>query len=341
METPYTMSVLGRNLIKVLKAVNLFSRPGGATIADLESELETSRRSVYRLFDTLQDLNFPIYEEYVDGRTKSWHLEEGFLTKLPNLDFPDLKLTKEELLVLYLAISRGNILGKTEFNRYLGSLQKKLHAFLPTGAQPDTFYKKLDDVFIPVYQGTKNYRGREEMIEDLITGAAEHRTCTGVYHSFSSDSVHPITFNPLKLFEWNSGMYLFATLLPDNEIRTIAVDRLTDLTLSDDTFTYPEDFDAEAKLDEAFTVTCDDPVDVQVWFSNREAPYIRERQWATEQSIEENDDGSIILSMHTSGAGDVKRWVMSYGKEARLLEPEYLVKEIQDDITALSQIYFQ
>jgi predicted DNA-binding transcriptional regulator YafY len=71
---------------------------------------------------------------------------------------------------------------------------------------------------------------------------------------------------------------------------------------------------------------------VKIRFSKNEARYIREKTWAENQHITDNPDGSIILTMTTSGYRDVKRWVMSFGKEAGLLEPEGMKKEIEEEL---------
>ncbi|MBA7547093.1 hypothetical protein ES705_39495 [subsurface metagenome] len=335
----YTKSMLGRNLIKIMKAVKLMARPGGATIAALMDQLETSRRSVYRLFETMQELNFPIYEEYIDGRTKSWHLQEDFLIKLPNLDFPDISLTRKEVLVLYLLISRGNILRDTEINHYLPSLQKKLSSYLPMNTEAEKLRRKIDHVFIPVYQGIKYYSGKEELINDMMSAITDQRTCRALYHSFSQDKVHTIAFNPLKIFEWNGGIYSFIQFLPDKPIRTIALERIRELTVTEDRFNYPEDFNPEAMLSSALTITFGDPIHVKVWFDSHQANYIRERRWAKDQSITEQDDGSIILAMSTSGYQDVKRWIMSIGPYAKVLEPEFMAQEIEQDIRKIQSLY--
>ncbi|MDT8318108.1 MAG: WYL domain-containing protein [bacterium] len=44
------------------------------------------------------------------------------------------------------------------------------------------------------------------------------------------------------------------------------------------------------------------------------------------------DDGSIILEMKTSGWWDVKKWVLSYGAEAKVLEPEKFRDEIAAEL---------
>lgn len=50
----------GRHLVKMLKAVDVLSRPEGATIDELAEELGVDRRTVYRIRETLEELNFPL-----------------------------------------------------------------------------------------------------------------------------------------------------------------------------------------------------------------------------------------------------------------------------------------
>jgi proteasome accessory factor B len=68
-------------------------------------------------------------------------------------------------------------------------------------------------------------------------------------------------------------------------------------------------------------------------------PYIQERCWAKNQKIEKQKDGSIILSMTTSGWFDVKKWLLSYGTEAELLEPADKRKELKEETSLLANLY--
>jgi len=63
-------------------------------------------------------------------------------------------------------------------------------------------------------------------------------------------------------------------------------------------------------------------------FSAEVARYIKERRWAKVQTIIDEADGSVVLELKTSGWYDVKKWVLSFGSEAELLEPEALRQEV-------------
>ncbi|MEA1901703.1 MAG: WYL domain-containing protein, partial [Thermodesulfobacteriota bacterium] len=74
-------------------------------------------------------------------------------------------------------------------------------------------------------------------------------------------------------------------------------------------------------------------------FSADQARYIKERKWSKTQKIKKQDDGSVILSMKTSGWWDVKKRVLSYGSDAEVLEPEELRKEIINDLKTACERY--
>ena len=92
-------------------------------------------------------------------------------------------------------------------------------------------------------------------------------------------------------------------------------------------------------MESAFDIVYGDPVKVKIWFSADQVRYIKERTWSKSQEIIDQEDGSIILNMETSGWWDVKRWVLSYGSEAKVLAPEDLRREIQAELKALQGYY--
>ncbi|MCP4750035.1 MAG: WYL domain-containing protein [Proteobacteria bacterium] len=51
----------------------------------------------------------------------------------------------------------------------------------------------------------------------------------------------------------------------------------------------------------------------------------------SQEILLEQADGSIILDIDTSGSWDLRRWVLSFGMEAEVLEPEELRKKLPTD----------
>ena len=323
-------------IVKLIKAIDLLGRPQGTTIDALKAELGVDRRSVYRLLDTMQQLGFPIYDEKGEGRRKCWKFEQSYLQKLPNLQLPDLKLTVSEVIGLYLAKSDMTALHGTEIGVAVDSAFNKIGSLLP-----NNLFAKLDKIkalFVSTCKDGKEYAGKEKVIADFIKATLEQKTCVITYNSFSTGRCSQFLIDPLHIFERYGGLYGFVRTTDYGDIRMLALERIATLKISTKRFSPPQDFDPVDRLDEAFDLILDDPVEAVIWFSAEQAPYVMERKrfngkWS------ENPDGSILLRLKTSGRWDIVRWVLSCGAGARVVEPKDLQDALVAEITAMQGIY--
>lgn len=328
----------GKQLIKLLKALDLLSTPAGTTINELSTHLKIERRSVYRMFKIIEELGFPLWDdESPPGREKQWKLNDTYLKKLPNMKIPDINLTLAELLSLYLLKSGSGLFKGTVIEQHIKAAFSKIGLFLPhkAFAQLD----KIKTLFIASSKFVKDYSGKEDMIDVLTDAMLNEETCKITYHAFYDDQIKHFKIDPLHFFENNGGLYILANATSFKDIRTLAVERIQEITKTGETFVYPDNFDPDELIESAFDIVYDDPVSVKIWFSADQARYIKERKWAKIQHIENNEDGSIILSMETSGWWDVIRWVLSYGSEAAILEPEELKNKILTELNSTQRLY--
>ncbi|SDB43397.1 HTH domain-containing protein [Desulfonatronum thiosulfatophilum] len=113
----------GRRINQILRTVDLFARPQGASIGDLMEELGISRRSVYRQIETIEELGFPLYDDRPAGeRQKRWKFEEGYLKKLPNISLPDMELHLSEMLALCMVIGESRLIKGTGHGKVPGAI---------------------------------------------------------------------------------------------------------------------------------------------------------------------------------------------------------------------------
>jgi predicted DNA-binding transcriptional regulator YafY len=83
----------------------------------------------------------------------------------------------------------------------------------------------------------------------------------------------------------------------------------------------------------------DRPVRVTVRFDRKVAGYIKEKIWHHTQRIEPQKDGSIIFSAEVAGTDEIKAWVMSWGRHAEILEPEFLRREVVQELSDCVKAY--
>ncbi len=329
----------GEQMVRMLRAVDLLSSPTGVTKQELAAHLEVDKRTVERLLGLLQELNFPVYDEQ-DGPSseKTWRMVDTYVMKLPNITLPDIRLTLPELIALYLIKGEAQLFHGTEIEKLADSAFRKLSFFMPEGLSRQL--AKIQTLFIPSSKFAKDYTGKEKIIDDLRRGMIEQKRCTVKYHSFRSGKKRNYNLDPLRFFENNGGLYIFAYITEYEEVRTLAVERIERLQVTDNSFDYPEHFDPEKLLSSAFGIIFDKPFQAKIRFSREVAPYIRERTWAPNQHITENEaDGSLILEMETGGWLDVKRWALSYGMHAEVLEPKEMREEILTEMKSCFEQY--
>ena len=86
------------NTIKFLTAVKLLASPSGATIKSLMDNLNISRRTAFRLLESLGELGFPIIDQQPrPGLEKTYRLMESYVLRLPNVTLLNPGFTGEEI----------------------------------------------------------------------------------------------------------------------------------------------------------------------------------------------------------------------------------------------------
>jgi len=328
----------GKHLVTMLKAVDFLARPGGASMVELSEALDVDRRTAYRIRETLEELGFPIYDESsaVDGK-KRYRFEESYLKKLPNLNLPELNLSLSELIALYFIRGNARLFSGTDIEHNIESAYAKLDVFMPEGLAKKL--EKVKTLFVSTAKFSKDYSDKQDIIDTLTEAVFQQKTCLVEYHSFYDDTIKGFKIDPLRFFERDGGLYLFVRTTSYGHIRVLAVERIQTLTVTEAAFVSPDDFDPDALLENAFSIVYDEPIEVTIRFSSDIARYIKERVWAKGQVITDREDGSIDLDMKTSGWFDVKKWILSFGAEAELIEPLKLRKEIIEEIRLSQQVY--
>jgi len=78
---------------------------------------------------------------------------------------------------------------------------------------------------------------------------------------------------------------------------------------------------------------------VQVEFSGFAAEYVAERIWSPDQKITKRKDGRIKLKFTASSVAEVVSWILSYGHEAKVLKPGWLVEELEEEVEKMGRLY--
>lgn len=317
-------------LVEVVKAVKLLSRTNGASIEELIDELGVQKRSVQRLKRTLdEDFHLPLHElEGTGEKCKRWRIPETATIRLPRID--TIGLNTSELLALYVLKGVAGIYKGSSFMDDINGAFEKIGAHLTPESRK--MLDKYSRMFVVAPKSAKNYAAKEGVVEELSYAIIDQKTCAVSYHAFGEDVHKTYNINPLHFFENDGGLYLIAVITKYGDLRTFAVERFTKVDMIDTDFVYPANFDPERYLSSAFSLFFGEPETFKIRFPKEQFRYIDERIWAVGQTIVKRKDGSVLLTMTTSGGYDIKKWVLSFGGEAELLEPQWLRDEIIEEM---------
>jgi len=283
-------------------------------------------RTVIRDLQGLQSAGLPIYDVR-DGREKRWKFVEGFKSKVP----APFSLT--ELLALYFAKRLSGVLRDTPFHDSLESAYKKISSLLP--AEGIALLDDHDGVLAARTGPFKDYSRLQTRIEKVTEAAIERRSLDITYHTFSRGAITKRKVDPYRLFYFQGGLYVIGLDHLRDDIRIFALERIREWTVTEEVFTPRADFDFDTHMKSALGIFRGEEVEVRVRFRPSAAPFIAERQWHESQELVSAGDGSVVLMMRVADTLELRRWVLSFGSEAEVLEPDSLRQEIRGEAQAI------
>jgi predicted DNA-binding transcriptional regulator YafY len=147
---------------------------------------------------------------------------------------------------------------------------------------------------------------------------------------------------PYHLHNARGEWYLIAYCELRQDFRTFFLGRIREYELlqPDCAFTRDPGFTLEEHLMRAFgMISGEKLVTVRARFSPYQARWIRERQYHPSQEVEEQPDGSLMVTLRVAGTVEIGRWLKGYGAEVEVLEPPSLREEIAAEAKKLTKIY--
>lgn len=305
-------------------------RAKGMTVQQLADELNVPTRTVYRDLDALQAARFPLYTER-EGKRSYWRLVDGYRKGVA------IPFTTSELTALHLSRDLLEVFTGTVFHDSIESLFSKVSVSL----NPETvrYVRNLAAQVRVGFGPPKRFDEFAETVARVSDAAARRRRIRIGYRAVSTGKTTERRVDPYMVWAMNGAFYLIGHCALRNAVRTFAIDRITSVRVTDETFTVPKDFSLDDYLRTAFRVMRGRTAGVKVRFSSAAAVVVKERIWHPSQELRELPDGGLICSLQVPINYEVISWILGFGAEAEALEPPELRDVIADQISALGAVY--
>lgn len=321
-----------RKLQRLLKIMLYMESGKPVKASDLAREFGVNKRTIFRDLRTLEEaFHFPYY---YDRQRDCYMMVEGSNFSLASIT---LNFTPMEALSLLLSTSTLAVQKGTPFERTLqGAREKLLSTFPEKGKKIMELVNRRFDVGwgTPV-----DYSRYSTIFDEVVRAVNENRTISIVYYSLSNDRVTKRKIDPYAVMMRDRVWYVVGRCHLRNDVRIFRVNRIKKVELTGEIFQLPPEFSLEEYMKGSWQVTRGEEVTVRVKFTGIAARFVEENRYHSSQRLIAREEDGVCMEYTVSGTQEIKRWILSFGSEAEVLEPAFLREEINREATALSEKY--
>ncbi|MCA9531467.1 MAG: WYL domain-containing transcriptional regulator [Myxococcales bacterium] len=295
-------------------------------IETLAEQFGISTRQLRRDLDAIEAAGQHIERSLVGGRS-TVRLQE----RRPRT----VSLTSREAYAL-LAVRRVfDVLHDTPLREDVESIYRKVLRSLPADVDPG---EQLGDRFVYLPDGgTKVYRGKDDVINGLLTGVMQ-RVRVRVRYTTAKQQRRRGELEPYALALYRHGLYAVGRLhrgRPGPEpppVHIFAVERFSRAEhIRGARFEVPAEFSPDDYFDGAFGMfRGNQQVHVVLELEPAVAYLARSRIWHPTQKVTKLPDGSARLEMDVRGTTQLTQWIVGWGPSVRVLEPQSIADEVRE-----------
>ncbi len=291
-----------------IKMLQILSVRNIVSIAELAERLETNPRNIPEFKKELEVAGYAINS--TAGRYGGYSLDMGESLITPNLTSQEIAVLKNG--VEYLS-ARNDFMEKTNFESAIGKIA--LSKQNDDNAQEYTIINRF-----PLAMSESELKNRYTAIEKCVGCKQkikiEYLSLNG---TFKERIIHPY-----KVFMYNNAWFVIAFDENRNEVLYFKINRIEKFKVLSDFFRVPYSFNERDYLDEFGMKQNGEWHEIKLKLSNQYAVLVKERIYGKDQTVEEIDEKTTILTCKMQNKAEILKFVMGYGSNCKVLEPDWL-----------------
>jgi len=174
-------------------------------------------------------------------------------------------------------------------------------------------------------QGTGNLNG-------LIHATQNKWQIRFSYQKFWEEEISQRTADPYGLKEFKNRWYVMANDNKDGNIKSFALDRLTNLEITNSKFEFPTDYSIEENYRYCFGIIHPNdevPQDIILSFDPTQGKYVKTLPLHATQQILIDNDEELQIKLKLCISHDLVMELLSFGDNMKVLQPKSLANEIK------------
>ena len=307
--------------IQMLQILNSGRVYKASELADL---LETNPRNIIEYKKELEEAGYYIIS--IPGKFGGYQLDKTAI-------MPSLKFTEEEKKAItdgagYLE-ARNDFLLKKDFQTAMSKIYSSMRY-----NEPQVEPLVLDR--FPLSMQNKEIVDRYNALEKCILRQLNIKL---QYLSLKNEMTDRI-FHPYRLFMYNNAWYVIGFDEKTGEIRYFKLNRIKNFEIrSEQKFRRLLTYNESDYFDEYGMKQNGEWYPIKLQLFDQYAMLVKERVYGKNQTVEELEDGSSILACEMQNKENIKVFVLGFGEHCKVLEPEWLRKEIIEDVLSVFDRY--
>lgn len=174
-------------------------------------------------------------------------------------------------------------------------------------------------------QGTENLYGLLHTIKKQVQ-------IRFTYQKFWEDKLTQRIAEPYALKEFKNRWYILAKDLKDNQVKSFALDRLTNFEITKKKFQFPKDFNVKEHFKASFGIISPNnhkPQEIVLSFEPFQGKYIKSLPLHESQEILKDNDEELRIKLALFITHDFFMEILSYGENVRVIKPDSLIKNLK------------
>ena len=297
--------------IQLLKI--LYSRSRKVSVKELADILETNERNIPEYVKELREVGYEI--KTIAGRYGGYLLER-------KSTFPSVKLNdyeKDGLMACHeYLIARNDFMQKNDYSK---AMIKIASAIMSKDAmQDDTLIANRFPLAMPQEEIADRYLSIQQCLSN--------KTTMEIYYLSLDNHVSKRKIHPYNLFMYNNAWFVLAFDENSEEIRYFKLNRIEKFEILTEKFRVLLAYKESDYLDEYGMKQNGEWHPIKLKLTGNYAMLAKERIYGKSQKVEFSDESTTILSCKMQNKSEIIKFVLGFGKNCTVLEPQWLKDEL-------------
>ena len=312
----------------MFKIVSLLQTRYIISASELAQILDTSTRNIKAYIESLRMSGVPI--EGLSGKTGGYFLNEVYALSPPKLDEIEYSalLLAEEFL-----IKKNGFIYENEIKTAFAKIKSGQGEIM---GESDL----IDKPNMSDSRGKADITQKTKVVLYSVQQAILNRKCIEIIYDNPIKKQKTVRkLDPYNLIFRESSWYVIGLCHLRNQVRMFKLMRIEDIKIIEEIFCLPAGYSVQSYLRDTFTLIKGKEYVVEIQFFHPASVWVSEKQWLPSQKIMQLKDDSIIFKARVDGLKEIKKWVLGYGKLAKVIKPQELVEQVVEEVAGVRELY--